>query len=133
MRREPFDWTRCHLCGGEPEADSPRGSPTCSDCRPIREHVVSMSNAPGTSIARCRCGWRSEVAWSHRATVQDAKVRLHWRDVIRRKRAEFDAEFGEGAVARELDAAIAGVSAFIFLSGGAIGLLLLADAMGRAA
>jgi len=133
MRRAPIDWTRCHLCGGEPEADSPRGSPTCAECRPIREHVVAMSNTEQTSIAKCRCGWRSEVAWEHRATVQEAKVRLHWRDVIRRKRAEYDAEFGAGAAAAELDAAIAGVSAFVFLSGGAIGLLLLADMIGRTA
>ena len=87
---------RCHLCGSaEVEADSPIGSPTCAECRPIRDHVVSMQTGPsGASLAVCACGWCSLVAGAKRHMVQDAKVRMHWRDVIRRARA---AVMGEAA------------------------------------
>ena len=94
----------CHLCGStEIRADSPKGSPTCADCWPITDHVVSMqTGADGSSRAVCECGWRSEVTGAKRHMLQQVKIRMHWRDVIRRAIAAYDAEFGDGSAKREL-------------------------------
>jgi len=92
---------RCFVCGSADQlTEVAHNNWLCADCLPVDGHVVAMSNRDGKSVAECRCGWRSETAFANRATVQEAKVRLHWRDVIRR----FDAEFGDGSAARELKA-----------------------------
>lgn len=121
------DWSRCHLCGSaEVRPDSPSGSPTCADCWPITEHVVSMQTGhEGASIAVCPCGWRAEAKGDRRSIVREAKVRLHWRDVIRRKRVEFDAAFGPGAAASELKA---GAIAIVLLGVNLVGWLVVAGA-----
>ena len=119
---------RCHLCGAPavPEASSV-GSRRCAACEPIREHVVSMqTGAGGSSLALCQCGWRSEVRGQKRYLVQDTKVRLHWRDAIRRTRDAFDGEFGSGAAARELEGFAMLVT---FALNGLMALVVIADAM----
>lgn len=85
-----------------------------------------MQTAPGGgSLAVCPCGWRSEVAGAARYVVQDAKVRMHWRDVIRRKLSEIEAEFGDGTVLADIKAgAVAGLG--LFWTG--VGSMLLIDA-----
>ena len=102
--RQPPGAERCFLCSSpEVSPEAHYGSPVCDGCLPIKDHVVAMSNDAGKSIAVCRCGWRSETAWRHRGTVQAAKVRLHWREVIRRKAAELDAiDRNPGGAARDL-------------------------------
>lgn len=84
----------CHLCGSaEISTKSRMGSLICDDCLPIQDHVVSMQTGPsGASLAVCPCGWASLVAGAKRHVVQDAKVRLHWRDVIRRANAVAELE-----------------------------------------
>ena len=77
---------KCYVCGSRDlPADVDLRSPTCAACAPARDHVVSMQTAPdGGSLAACPCGWRSTVAGKARYVIQDVKVRLHWREVIRR-------------------------------------------------
>ena len=76
----------CHVCGS-PEIDpaaSDHGSARCAACAPARDHVVSMQTGPdGSSLAVCPCGWSSEIAGPGRYRAQEAKVKQHWRDVIR--------------------------------------------------
>lgn len=80
----------------------------------------------GASLAVCPCGWNSEVKGPHRYTIQDTKVRLHWRDVIRRKMAELDAlERDPGGAARDLKA---GAIAIGLLAVNLIGWLTVAGA-----
>lgn len=120
------DWTRCHLCGSaEIRADSPMGSPTCDECWPITDHVVSMRTGPGGSaLAVCPCGWRAETMGQGRNHLIQVKVRLHWREVIRRKAAEFDAVFGAGSAA---DEAVNFTCLAIFLVNAVAGVLLFVD------
>jgi hypothetical protein len=93
----------CFLCGeNEVSPLSHRGSPVCEGCLPIKDHVVSMQTASGGgSLAVCQCGWRSTVRGDHRYVLQDTKVRLHWREAIRRAMADFDALHGRGAAVRD--------------------------------
>lgn len=75
---------KCYVCGstGLP-ADADLRSPTCLDCKPARDHVVSMQTAPGGgSPAVCPCGWSSTVTGRQVSMIQDAKVRMHWRAMI---------------------------------------------------
>lgn len=87
---QPLGADKCFLCGAtEVSPEAHYGSPVCDDCLPIREHVVSMQTGDGgSSLAVCRCGWRSEIQGGGRYIVQDTKVRLHWRGVIARAKAE---------------------------------------------
>ena len=76
----------CHFCGSTPVlADSPMGSPTCEDCRPIRDHVVSMQRgAGGEAVAICQCDWRyhSQFGGLTGSIFRDVAVRSHWRAMI---------------------------------------------------
>lgn len=76
----------CHFCGSaELAADCPMGSPTCEDCRPIREHIVSMQRgAGGEAVAICQCGWRYQSQFDGQtgSVFRDVAVRLHWRAMI---------------------------------------------------
>lgn len=60
------------------------GSPTCEDCRPIRDHVVSMQNDEGgRPLAVCQCGWRYQVKSASGGYVfREVAVRRHWREMI---------------------------------------------------
>jgi hypothetical protein len=75
----------CYVCGSPEIADGGApGSPTCAGCKVARDHVVSMqTGAGGGSLAVCQCGWRSEVSRHNAYMIQDVKVRLHWRYMIR--------------------------------------------------
>lgn len=82
---------RCHVCGS-PDIDadaSSIGSSRCAECTPARDHVVSMQGGPlvpgpeGESRAICPCGWRSVVPWGGHHLIQEARVRMHWRTMIR--------------------------------------------------
>ena len=85
--------TRCFICGsGERLTGAHPHNFLCADYLPAAEHVVSMSNPDGASLAQCKgCGWRSVVPWESRP-IQDIRVRLHWRDVIRRARLAAELE-----------------------------------------
>lgn len=126
--RQPPGADRCFLCGvPEVSPQAPYGSPLCGRCIPACEHVVSMTIGPnGERLATCQCGWRDAVARPHQA-VQEARIRQHWLGAIRRKWAEFDAEFGAGAAAREFAgfalAAAIGANATVAIA-------LIADALG---
>lgn len=77
---------RCHVCGSaEISAKaSSIGSPRCAGCAEAGNHVVSMRNgAGGRSLALCQCGWRSEVPRTNAYAIQDVKVKMHWRHMIR--------------------------------------------------
>lgn len=77
----------CHFCGYAPVlADSPIGGATCADCRPIRDHVVSMQTGEGgRPLAVCQCGWRYQVKSASGVWVfRDVAVRRHWREMILR-------------------------------------------------
>jgi len=107
---------RCHICGAPSTvAASDHGSPRCDDCAPAREHVVSMQIADdGDSLAVCPCGWRSKIRRGKGAyLIQDAKVRLHWRAVIRAVR---EAEAREPVAAFALFFALCGLAG-IFAGG----------------
>jgi|GEM_PF-1304062 len=94
----------CYVCGSpELASDADLRSPTCASCLPARDHVVSMQTAPdGGALAVCQCGWESNSRGERRMMVSDVKVRMHWRDVIRRVAAEYDHCFGVGSARREL-------------------------------
>lgn len=110
----------CHLCG-VPEVSpcSRPGSPLCWECLPTQEHMVSMQAAPdGGSLAVCQCGWRSQAGGQRRFIVQDARVQMHWRAVIRRTLADYEAIHGKGE--------LAGVAASLTVLAGVATLLLAA-------
>lgn len=85
----------------------------CEGCLPAGGHVVHMSNPRGGSLAECDCGWRSQVDGPRPYLVQEVKVRLHWRDVIRRAIEDFDALHGEGAARRELAVGLIAIVALL--------------------
>lgn len=126
--RQPPGADKCFLCGAaEVSPEAHYGSPVCDGCLPIKDHVVSMrTGQAGASLAVCPCGWRSEVKGPKRHTIQDTKVRLHWRDVIRRKMAELDAlDRDPGGAARDLKV---GAVAIALLGVNLIGWLVAAGA-----
>lgn len=75
----------CYVCGSpDIAAAADLRNPTCEGCKPARDHTVSMqTGAGGSSLAVCQCGWRSEVSGKGRSVAQDAKVKGHWRAMIR--------------------------------------------------
>ena len=94
---------RCYVCGSaEKLVEFHPHIWLCAGCLPAGDHVVHMSTPGGKSLAECDCGWRSEVPFASRGIVQEAKVRLHWRDAIRRAVSDFDAIHGPGAARAEM-------------------------------
>lgn len=118
--------SRCFLCGSNAvSAESHFGSPLCEGCLPVKGHVVHMSNPRGHSLAECDCGWRSEVAWKLQGTVQQTKIRMHWRDVIRRHRDA--AQLSADSLLDQANTMVGAAVAFV----GLLNLLALADVLGR--
>lgn len=76
----------CYVCGSaELSHDADLRSPTCPECRPARDHVVSMQTGPsGTAVAVCPCGWRYQSKFVGRAgwMFREIAVRAHWRSAI---------------------------------------------------
>lgn len=74
----------CYVCGSiELAADADLRSPTCDDCRPARDHVVSMQTGPGGApLAVCPCGWRYQSGDKAGYLFREVAVRAHWRAMI---------------------------------------------------
>lgn len=76
----------CYVCGSpEIAPDADLRSPTCTECRPARNHVVSMqTGAGGAPLAVCPCGWRYQSRFGGRmgSIFRDVAVRTHWRAAI---------------------------------------------------
>lgn len=81
---------RCYVCAStDIAADADMRSPTCDGCKAARDHVVSMQTGLGGALlAVCECGWTFQVARRGGAgTTRDLMVRMHWRAMIRARRA----------------------------------------------
>lgn len=76
----------CYVCGSpDLAADADHRSATCAECRPARDHVVSMQTGEGgRPLAVCPCGWRyqSRSAGQAGQLFRDIAVRAHWRAMI---------------------------------------------------
>lgn len=78
----------CYVCGSSELApDADLRSPTCNECAPAREHVVSMQTGKGgVAAAVCPCGWHYESQFVGKVgnMFREVAVLSHWRFVIAR-------------------------------------------------
>jgi N6-adenosine-specific RNA methylase IME4 len=62
------------------------GNGLCAECVAAGEHIISMTNPRGLSVATCSCGWRNEMPWGSHG-FQDQEVKAHWQNVVTEPKA----------------------------------------------
>lgn len=74
----------CYVCGSAQIADdADLRSPTCTEHRAARDHIVSnrRCGATGDALAVCPCGWTAQRPWGGHHVIMDELIKAHWRAV----------------------------------------------------